>query len=237
MNFSFPDDTRWFAFLSGVIFSTAGFTCYHFLNQYVRQKHMLKWQGDTNVRQIIFQRLSGVFIYAILPLLFYYLLAGSISLPGIQKIPGTKTFIYLGLLALVIVPLNYFNAPRPSNIKMYPEIRNRQWTPSLVFLSALSWIVYLFAYEFIFRGFLFFPALELFGLWPAVIINAGIYSLVHVPKGPAEGVGALILGPVLCLLAAFTGSFWIAFFTHIILALSNEWLTIARNPEIKIVKE
>lgn len=92
--------------------------------------------------------------------------------------------------------------------------------------SALSWIAYLFSYEVLFRGLLLFSAREAIGYWPAIILNTGIYSLVHYPKGIKETLGAVPFGIIICVLTFKTGNMLIAFFTHTILALSNEWLSI-----------
>ena len=115
---------------------------------------------------------------------------------------------------------------------MYPQIRTQNWNLSLLVVSALSWIAYLFAYEFLFRGILFTSSVSLLGIWPAIVLNVGIYSIVHIPKGFKESFWAIVLGVIICLLVVRTGSFWIAFFIHVVLALSNEWFSLRAHPDI-----
>lgn len=237
MNQPFPSDPEWIAFLLGIIFTTLGFTFYHFLNTILIKP--LSWKKspqDDNVRNILLQRLSGVFIYGILPLILFIFLIDEKTVSYYTGKISIETLYWLLPIGVLVVILNYLNAGKRDNLDMYPEIRKTRWNSSLVFLSALSWITYLLAYEFIFRGLLFIPAYKLFGLWPAVLINIGIYSLVHVPKGAKEGIGSIVLGFILCLLVVKTGSFWIAFFIHIVLALSNEWFSIIKNPDIKLAR-
>ncbi|HOI88380.1 MAG TPA: CPBP family intramembrane metalloprotease [Lentimicrobium sp.] len=185
-------------------------------------------------RQIFMQRLTGALIFGILPLLIIRLIdAESIGDFG-WNFPGSATFYWTMLLAAVVVPINYFNSSKASNLKFYPQIREWNWSVRLLIQSAVSWIIYLTAYEFLFRGFLFFASLGIMGLWPAVLLNTAIYSLVHYPKGHTEMLGAIPLGIVLCYLTFLTGNIWVAVFTHVILALSNEWFSIRKHPEMVI---
>ena len=119
---------------------------------------------------------------------------------------------------------------------MYPQIRVKEWDTQLLLLSAFSWIAYLLAYEFMFRGYLLFVSVEYLGVWPAIALNIAIYALVHVPKGIKEAVGALPLGVVLGIITIQTGNIWVAFVVHIVLALSNEWFSLKAHPDMRLVK-
>jgi hypothetical protein len=221
----------------GILFSTTGFTLYYFLNKSAYLKNVLNLENEGSVRAVIFRRLSGITIFLILPLLLYLILTGKNLMSAYTGSMSDRTLFWLLPLGAFLILINYFNSRTPENINQYPEIREKEWTPSLIFLSALSWIVYLFAYEFLFRAMLFIPSLELFGFLPAVVLNTGIYSLVHIHKGVKEGIGSIFLGFVLCLLVAGTGTFWIAFFVHVILALSSEWFSLKAHPEMKVIRK
>jgi membrane protease YdiL (CAAX protease family) len=96
----------------------------------------------------------------------------------------------------------------------------------------VSWIAYLLAYEFLFRGFLFFAALPVLGLFFAIVLNTIIYALVHLYKGFKEVIWSVPLGILLCYLTYLTGTIWVAVFTHIILALSGEWFSVWAHPDM-----
>ncbi len=237
MNSTFSKD--YFDFCLGVFFSTLGFVFYFFLNQKVRAGHRLDVQGHPadNSLKIIFQRLSGAFIFGVLPaFLFLIFSARPMNKIGLTNYIPHHTFLLTLIFAVIIVPMNYLNAKHPSNLKMYPQIRISSWPFSLVVLSALSWILYLFAYELLFRGILLFSSLDILGFWPSALLNAGIYSLVHIPKGAKEALGAIPMGLIFCYLVVITGSFWVAFFVHILLALTNEWFSLYHHPAISIKK-
>ena len=138
----------------------------------------------------------------------------------------------IGLL-LILIPANAYIARTTVNQAAYPQVRYQAWTPALFGLNALTWLLYLLGYEFLFRSLLFFPAIEVMGLWSAIGLNVGLYAIVHAPKGWREVFGAVPFGVLLCLASYETGSFWIAFIAHGSQALVNEFFSIRANPEMR----
>lgn len=212
-----------------LFFSALGFTFYHFFN--LASKKRL---GDGSLNQMLVQRFAGVLVFGILPALFCWLFGSSGSvLQSMGKI-RRETFMWLGGFSAIIIPMNFLNSKTESNLKVYPQIRIKTWSRSVFILSALSWIAYLLAYEFLLRGVLLGSSLKFLSLWPAIILNTGIYSLLHIPKGAKEAFGAIPMGVMLCLVTISTGSFWYAFFIHVVMALSNEWFSLRFNPDIHL---
>jgi membrane protease YdiL (CAAX protease family) len=153
---------------------------------------------------------------------------------GLTILPKTTLFSViwtLGLSALVI-PLAYISAKKPKNLVNYPQIRAKVWTNRTVFINALGWFIYLFGYEFLFRGTLLFPLVDTLGVWPAIAINIALYSATHIPKGLDETIGAIPLGLVLCLLTLQSGTIWIAFLVHVAMAWTNSFTALKFHPDI-----
>lgn len=227
------DNIELFLFISALAVTTFGFIAYLYIVSPRFTLRILKLEMGKPL-QVYVQRLVGAFIYGILPVIII-LISGKESFGefGI-KAPTGATYLYTLALSVLILPMNYLNAPKPANLNVYPQIREGRWSLGLILGSAISWIIYLTGYEFLFRGFLFYTSLNIIGLWPAIILNTAIYSLVHLPKGFKEMAGAIPLGMVLCYLTYLTGSIWVAVFTHIILALSNEWFSLYKHPEMII---
>jgi membrane protease YdiL (CAAX protease family) len=119
-------------------------------------------------------------------------------------------------------------------LENYPQIRSRVWTKQLVVSNALAWAFYLFGYEILFRGVLFFPLVETLGFWPATAVNIALYSATHIPKGLEETIGAAILGLVLCVLTALTGTIWIAFLVHLVMAWTNSFTALKFHPDMRV---
>lgn len=139
----------------------------------------------------------------------------------------------LGLLTVIVTA---WNARKPENLKYYPQIRAKIWTPTMVRSNLIGWTVYLVGYEALFRGVLLFPLINRVGLWPAIGVNIALYSATHIAKGLKETIGAIPLCIILCLLCAYTGNFWSAAFVHVAMAWTNETVSLKRHPEMKIVK-
>jgi len=99
-------------------------------------------------------------------------------------------------------------------------------------LNGLAWVFYHWGYEFAFRGFLFFPLVEIWGFEVALGINVALYSLAHIFKGPGESFGAFFLGIGFCFVAYYTNSFYLPFLFHCILALGNDIKAIKAHPEM-----
>jgi len=210
------------------------FLIYHFLseNNYVK-KSLVK--GTGNSRFIISRRLLGLVLFGIIPL---FLLMGFHAKPinsfGLTLDNLSYSLLWILGLTPVILLMNFFNAPKKDNLLMYPQIREKLWSKSLLIASSASWIAYLTGYEFMFRGFLLFSCFYALDAPSAIAINVCIYSLVHLPKGMKETLGAIPLGLLLSYLTLESNSILIALVVHIIMALSNEWFSIRSNPEIKV---
>jgi membrane protease YdiL (CAAX protease family) len=219
-------------FISAFLVASFGFIFYHLITS----SKFFQTKDGNNIRQIILQRLCGVFFFGIVSIvLIRFLFSGDFASFG-SAAPTANSFLWLAILALVIIPMSYLSSKSPSNLAQYPQIRVSEWSIALVILSAVSWITYLLAYEFLFRGFFLFASLPLLGLWPSILLNTAVYSLVHIPKGNKETIGAIPLGILLSYLTIQTGSFWLAFFVHVVLALSNEWFSLAFHPNMHLKK-
>jgi membrane protease YdiL (CAAX protease family) len=212
-----------------------GFIAYHFIAE--SRKIQASDSEEIGIQKIFFKRWTGVVCLGVLPaivtLTFTEYSLIDLGL-GFQNF-GTSVIWILGLSSVAVL-VNSINSIKQDNLAMYPEVRAKNWSKALVFNSAFTWTAYLFAYEFLFRGILWFCTAPVIGFIPAIVLNCAFYALVHVPKGKKETIGAIPLGIILCILTDLTGTFWIAFVVHIALALSNEWFSLKHHPEMKIIK-
>jgi membrane protease YdiL (CAAX protease family) len=186
------------------------------------------------LRFVLIFRISGAFIFGLVPILFIIFQNISFSSIGIIVKPSLLTLIIVLIFSVIPLLINYFGAKKSDNLVMYPQIRIKNWNTKLLIISALTWILYLLGYEIMIRGYLFFNCLKEIGLWPAIAVTTSIYALIHLPKGPKETIGAIPLGIVLCLITSYTGTIWAAFWIHCTLALTNEWFSIKYDKEITL---
>ena len=218
-----------FFLIAALAVASAGFMCYYFL-PVAKFVHVLIGLKNEETLSVLLQRLLGFVIFGIIPWVIIQI-SRDAGMPqfGI-KCPVCATWYWTALLSALVIVMNLLNASRPDNLAMYPQVREKEWSLKSLVASALTWILYLIGYEFLFRGFLLFAALPVMGLWPAIALNTAIYMLVHIPKGIKETLGAIPLGVLLCYLTVQTGSIWIAVMVHIVMALSNEWLSLRAQP-------
>ena len=186
--------------------------------------------------QFLIEKSSGILMLGIIPIIFF---AGILDIMpariGLTVGQTTQFWYLIFLLPATAGLLSFISARSKKNQSISPQMRIKNWHLRHILLSAFCWLIYLFGYEFFFRGILWFLCLNAFGFWPALAINISIYSLVHLPKGIFMTIGAIPLGILFCLLTYYTGSFYLAFLTHASMTITNEMFSIYYNPEFHFI--
>jgi len=213
-----------------------GFLSYFFISHSLFiQKRLSRQFGEDRISLplIVFQRFVGVLCLGLFPgilvlsLSFWRFPDLGLALNSSRSV----LFWAIGLGICVLVISSLFSR-KPENFQMYPQIRENPWTIKTVVINTGSWLAYLVAYEFLFRGLLLFTLYSALGLWPAIVITTCLYVLVHIPKGLKETIGAIPFGVVLGLITIEAGSIWPALFIHAVLALSNDHFALRANPDM-----
>ena len=214
------------------------FLFYHFITNSGNLYRKFQKKFGINRAQefwIHFRQITGFILLGGIPFIVVLLiLREKISAFGLSLSVSSRVLYYIVILSVIIVFINFFASKSRNNQNKYPLIRTKVWDVKLLISSMSGWIIYLLAYEFLFRGFLLFACVQSFGIWPAIIINIIVYSLAHVPQGLNEAVGAIPFGLVLCYVVVLSGAIWPAFLLHTVLAISNEWFSIRNNTEITL---
>ena len=177
-------------------------------------------------------KLTGILFTGIIP---YIIFLGifDISPSRIGVVTGlTFKFCYLiALLVLFTCLIAFFASKKKEVREISADLKINDWYPRHLVLFVLAWIFYIFGYELLFRGIVWFTCFEAFGFWPALLINLSLYAIVHLPKGKLMALGTLPTGLILCLLSHLTGSFLPAFIIHSTIAVSTGLFSIYHNPE------
>lgn len=234
------EDTRIFVpIVSALIF----FVIYWFTmkSEKIKKRFYDKYDFDeASTKHIFFTKYFGFISMGIAPTIVCLIMIPEVSLAdyGLTFIPETTMFsiIWTVGLSALIIPLASISARKPKNLVNYPQIRAKSWTRKTYILNLLGWALYLFGYEFLFRGILFIPLVEPIGLWPAIAINIALYSATHIPKGLDETIGAIPLGLGLCILTLASGTIWIAFLVHVAMAWTNSLTALKFHPDIHYKK-
>jgi membrane protease YdiL (CAAX protease family) len=116
------------------------------------------------------------------------------------------------------------------NTRIYRQVRTREGNVKLLISNALSWTLYLTAYEFLFRGYLFYSCLQFTTVENAFIIGVVAYSLAHLFKSEKEFLLSVPFGGLLCYITFVTNNVWAAVAIHLALALSYDMIALQANP-------
>ncbi len=191
---------------------------------------------DRQGNQVVLQRILGFLFLGVLSILILLMLPDvTLKEYGLSFKFHSAPPWWSWLLIPLILIMGYFAAQKPGNLEHYPQIRAKQWTPGMVALSSVSWLLFLVGYEFLFRGFVLHASLGLMETGPAIALNCALYAFAHFYKGPGETFGAIPVGFLLCYITLITGNIWSAVIIHSIMALSNEWFSLRAHPEMKII--
>jgi len=223
-----------------IILVTLGFIIFWFTGKsaYLLRKQVELYGPERGqARHIFIKRIVGMLFFGLIPAIFLFSnFDRTWADYGVAlKFSPVVWYWTLGLSAVLIF-MTSRSTRTPDNLEQYPEIRTTFWSRRLLIWSALSWMGYLVAYELMFRGFLLFSCARAFGAWPAIVINTAIYALVHVPKSAKEGIGAIPLGLLLCLITLETQTIWVALLVHWVLSLANEWFSLKYQPIMRVIR-
>jgi len=225
-----------------IMLSLVFFVIYWFTAQskVIKDKFYAKHDFDTAAtKHIFFTKYFGFISMGVIPTIICLLVIPDFTLADYGLTFRSETTVFSTVwtvgLCVAVIPLAYISAKKPKNLVNYPQIRTKNWTKKTMFLNLLGWALYLFGYEFLFRGTLLMPLVDAdlgVGMWIAIAINTAMYSATHIPKGLDETIGAIPLGIVLCLLTIASGTIWIAFLVHVAMAWTNSLTAFKFHPEI-----
>jgi membrane protease YdiL (CAAX protease family) len=193
-------------------------------------------QSKKKVAEFFVKKSFGFLILGLIPgLIYYFFLNRNFDKLGFSLNQFKSNFQLILLLMLIIAAILFINQKvnRENNSL---QIELTDWNIQLFLINAFGWIIYLLAYEFLFRGILLFECYNSFGFWPAIAINIAIYSAIHMVNGKAQTIGALIFGGIACYLALTRGTILIPIFMHISLSVSSDYFSIRYSNNLSFVK-
>ena len=186
---------------------------------------------------MFFWRYTGTFYFLLIPLIVtIFVIERNLGDFGINFTNISESLIWIFGLGGSIVLIQSIIAGNKTNLDQYPQVRVKEWSTGLFINNSFLWFIYLFSYEFMFRGFLLFGSVYAFGVWPGILLNTTMYSLAHIPKGAREAIMAIPFGIFICYITLRTETIWVAVFVHLVLALSNDFFSIRANPEMMFKK-
>ncbi len=221
--------------------ASLGFIAWYTISSSLRLPVRYQIMYDANppyVFRILRRRTLAAIIYMGVPLfvLFCTKWAGNPSWGNLnisfQWNPDVLKWSAIGIA--VVLVMSYFSTPRTSNLELYPEVRVRFWRPNILWMSGLSWTLYIIAYEFFYRGLLLQALLLHLDEIPAIAACTALYGLTHYFKLNRMTTLSLIWSVIACYLTLNTGSLLPAILIHLSLCLTIEWMSIYHHKEMYV---
>ncbi|MEZ4703217.1 MAG: CPBP family intramembrane glutamic endopeptidase [Rhodothermales bacterium] len=190
------------------------------------------------IKKPLAQKYLGTLLLGGLPALLVWMLMGkSPSEWGLGVPDWQATLVWGSILSLCALPVPYFSARARDMQAFYPQVRAMEWNGQLVAQNGLAWMIYLLAYEFLFRGLLVIGSASLSNPWTAVALSSALATATHIPKGAKETFATVPYSLLLGFVALETGSVWAGYLSHICLAIANDYWAVLFNPEMRFVRE
>ncbi len=212
---------------------------YYFISSGMIEKYCNKMVGNVQkeISKFFIKKVLGFLILGLIPLLLYNLLMNpDFGKFGISFIHFRNNFLIIFILIIVIAVVLFINQ-KTNNKHNSLQINLSEWNILLFMFNAAGWIIYLVGYELLFRGILLFECFNSFGFWPAIAINAAVYSAIHLVNGKDQTIGALIFGIVACYLTLIRGSVLIPIFMHISLSILSDYFSIWYNNDLGFIRQ
>jgi len=108
----------------------------------------------------------------------------------------------------------------------YPDKNPYVTYPMLMLYAEASYGMYMFCWEFFFRGYLLFGLQKSIGWW-AVLLQAVAFCLLHAGKPPLEVIGSFGAGIILGIIALNAKSFMPCFVLHWLASVTFNLLIVA----------
>ncbi|MCW8812838.1 MAG: CPBP family intramembrane metalloprotease [Ignavibacteriaceae bacterium] len=144
------------------------------------------------------------------------------------KFGDYKIGLILSLIFFIIMlPFVWFFSATPDFVVKYPHLLSARtnWDEFIIYESAL--LVYMFGWEFIWRGFMLFGLEKKFGYY-SVLIQMIPFVILHNGKPIPETFGAIAGGIALGILAFRTRSIYYCVITHMGVMLSIDLISTLR---------
>lgn len=215
-------------FLSVAILQTISY--YYSSRRFFRNNYFEIFQFDKNVflYEYLFWFISDFITLFILPLLIIkFLLKEKLVSFGL-KVGDYKTGLKYSLIFLaVMIPVIWFASSTSEFADTYPQVNEVKFSWYIFLIFEIGILLYMTAWEFIWRGFMLFGLEVKFGFY-AVLMQMIPFLILHNGKPAAETFGAIIGGLALGILALKTRSVLYCIIIHAGVMFSIDLFSVLR---------
>ncbi len=186
------------------------------------------WGGLTpDQRLFVWMGMNFLFLFVVPALLIRFVLRQPLSEYGLRWGDARTWGRYFLVYFLVMVPIILIISREPSFHAYYPRVFAARTSSLWLLLSSFGWLVYFFAWEWFFRGFMLFGLAPRLGGAMAIMVQMVPFVMMHYGKIEAETWSSIICGIVLGLMAfrgrSFVGTWILHWLVQTMMNLSVVW--------------
>jgi membrane protease YdiL (CAAX protease family) len=172
--------------------------------------------------------ISDFFTLLIIPVLIVKLiLKEKLNNYGFQVGDYKTGLKYSSLFILFMIPLIWVVSGSQSFASTYPHLQMARSNWSIFILYETGMLIYMMAWEFIWRGYMLFGLKEKFGYY-AILIQMIPFLILHNGKPVLETFGAIFGGIALGILAWRTTSFYYCVIIHMAVMFTIDFISVLR---------
>lgn len=170
---------------------------------------------DVYLLEYVYWFISDFFtLFVISAVIIKFILKEKITDYGIT-VGDYRTGLKISLIFLLImIPPIWFVSATESFVQKYPHLHTTRESWNIFFVYEFGMLIYMFAWEFIWRGFMLFGLREKFGYY-AVLMQMIPFVILHNGKPELETFGSILGGMALGILALRTKSIYYCVAVHI----------------------
>ena len=179
--------------------------------------------------EYLFWFISDFIILFLVPLfIIKFLLKDKIKEYGVTFGDKKAGFILTGVFVLFMIPFLWFFSASPEFAAKYPHLQSAKLDWTIFIIYEIGMFIYLFAWEYIWRGFMLFGLEKKFGYY-AVLIQMIPFVILHNGKPEIETFSSILGGIALGILALRTRSFIYGVFVHFAVMLFIDLFSTLRT--------
>ena len=217
-----------YIFISVGVLQTISY--YYTSRRFFRRNLFQYFQSNSDVFLIEYYYwfLGDFLVYFVVPvLIIWFLFKERISGYGLTA-GDYRAGIKITLIFLIIMlPLIWIASSFSEFSQTYPHLASAKYSWKIFLIFETGMLVYMFSWEFIWRGFMLFGLKEKFGYY-AVLIQMIPFLILHNGKPAPETFGAIIAGIALGVLAIRTNSILYCVLTHMSVMFSIDLISTLR---------
>ncbi len=221
---------RFYIPLSILAFTTVLYILYRFILNISYRLNINKRPVIQRDVLIYGKRVSAFIIFGVFPIIIVkYIFHESPHLYGFALVHNRVKPIYFLIMLAMVLPIMIILSRKDSINSHYPEVRAATFSKWSLLLSSVTYIMYYFGYEGLFRGFLVFGLRRYTGDLFAVVVSMIFTSVTHLNSPFVVLIGSVVSGIIFPYIVILSGSIWALFVFHSLIGVSMDIFCVRAN--------